>query len=299
MAQQGDLQEVGDRIEQLLGELSGDDRRMRDRAEQLVRLVVDLYGAGLERVLEIVWDTGPDGERALERLAEDELVASLLLVHGLHPVPLDVRLERAIEGVRPYLASHGGGVELLGVTDAGAVRLRMLGSCEGCPSSSLTLQLAVEGAISKAAPELAGIEVEGASTAPPQSLIPAASLSRRPAGPPEPDVPQRGQAEWTRVPDIADLPASGLRRVRVGDLDVLLCRVATNLYAYRDRCAACGSDLADGVLDGVLLGCPGCGSRFDVAHAGRGDRDSLHLDPLPLLERDGAIEVAVPAVVQA
>ena len=62
--------------------------------------------------------------------------------------------------MRPYLGSHGGDVELLEVTDDGVVRLRLLGSCDGCPSSSVTLKLAVEDAIEAAAPEVTGIEVE-------------------------------------------------------------------------------------------------------------------------------------------
>ena len=71
-------------------------------------------------------------------------MASLLLVHGLHPYDVETRVARALDGVRPYLGSHGGDVELLGVTDDGVVRLRLLGSCDGCPSSSVTLKLAVE-----------------------------------------------------------------------------------------------------------------------------------------------------------
>ena len=87
-------------------------------------------------------------------------MASLLLVHGLHPYDVETRVEQALDGVRPYLGSHGGDVELLGVTDDGVVRLRLLGSCDGCPSSSVTLKLAVEEAIEAAAPEVDGIEVE-------------------------------------------------------------------------------------------------------------------------------------------
>ena len=73
-------------------------------------------------------------------------------MHGLHPDDVETRVARALDGVRPYLGSHGGDVELVGLTDDGVVRLRMLGSCDGCPSSSVTLTLAVETAIRDAAP---------------------------------------------------------------------------------------------------------------------------------------------------
>jgi Fe-S cluster biogenesis protein NfuA/nitrite reductase/ring-hydroxylating ferredoxin subunit len=283
VANSEDLRQVGDRVEQLLDELSAEPG-VRDRAEELVRLLADLYGAGLERVLDIV----AERDRAmLERLAADDLIASLLLVHGLHPLPLQDRVERAIEDVRPYLGSHGGDVELLGVTETGVLRLRMLGSCDGCASSAVTLQLAVEGAVEAAAPEITGIEVVGGSTAAPRpNLIPAESLSRRPSAP-------AGKPEWLAVPS---LETPGLRVVRVGGVDVLLGRVDDSLYAYRDACGACGSSLDAGALEIAVLACADCGARFDLRQAGRGiDRDE-HLDPFPLLERDGRVEVAVPAV---
>jgi Fe-S cluster biogenesis protein NfuA len=92
-----------------------------------------------------------------------------MLLHGLHPEGLARRVERALEGVRPLLGSHGGDVELLDVDEAvGAVHLRLLGSCDGCPSSASTLQGAVEAAVIAAAPEVVLIEVlEPSATAPP------------------------------------------------------------------------------------------------------------------------------------
>src|SRR4051812_47582441 len=67
---------------------------------------------------------------------------------------------QALDKVRPYLASHGGNVEGLGLEDGGG-RLRLRGSCQSCPSSSMTLKPAIEGAIMEAAPDVASIEAEG------------------------------------------------------------------------------------------------------------------------------------------
>jgi Fe-S cluster biogenesis protein NfuA len=153
------LRAAGDQIEQLLDELQATaDPRTYERATELLRLVSELYGAGLARVVELTQDR--DGG-FVDALVADELIASLLIVHGLHPEMLAARIEGALTKVRPLLGSHGGDVELLGIdADAGAVRLRLLGSCDGCPSSSITLQMAVEGAITAAAPEIVRIEVE-------------------------------------------------------------------------------------------------------------------------------------------
>jgi Fe-S cluster biogenesis protein NfuA len=104
------------------------------------------------------------GPSAVSEFAADGLVASLLLLHGLHPVDFGTRVRSALDSVRPLLRSHGGGVELLGVAD-GVVRLRLEGSCHGCPSSAQTLRDAIETALYEAAPDLAGLEVEGAAPA--------------------------------------------------------------------------------------------------------------------------------------
>ena len=160
------LRAVGERIDVLLDASGAGGVVARERAEELVRLVADLYGAGLERILEVMYDAGRLDDEVLAALAADDLVASLLLVHGLHPYDVTTRVEQALEGVRPYLGSHGGDVELLDVSEDGVVRLRLLGSCDGCPSSSVTLKLAVEGAIEAAAPEITSIEVEDAPAEP-------------------------------------------------------------------------------------------------------------------------------------
>jgi len=154
------LRAIGDEIERLLDELeaSADPASFR-RAQDVLRLVSELYGAALARVVALAADADP---RMLDALAGDDLVASLLVVHGLHPDSLADRIQAALSCVRPLLATHGGDVEVLEVDPAAAsVRIKLLGSCDGCPSSAVTLQLAVERAITEAAPEIASIVVDG------------------------------------------------------------------------------------------------------------------------------------------
>jgi len=163
MAAPQDLRAVGDRIEQLLGELrAAAEPRIYDRAEEVVRLVTQLYGAGLERLVELVGAKDPG---LLQVLVDDDLLASLLILHGLHPDDLETRVRQALESVRPLLGAHEGDVELLDIdAPAGAIRLRLLGSCDGCPSSSVTLRMAVERAVTEAAPEIVRIDVDEPST---------------------------------------------------------------------------------------------------------------------------------------
>jgi Fe-S cluster biogenesis protein NfuA/nitrite reductase/ring-hydroxylating ferredoxin subunit len=307
-----DLRAVGSRIEQLLEDLGGVDRSVQAQAEELVRLLVELYGAGLARVVELAREQQPGGPELLGRLAADPLVESLLVLHDLHPEPVEARVRKALDQVRPYLGSHAGGVELLGVDAEGVVRLRLEGSCHGCPSSTVTVKLAIERAVEEAAPEVTRIDVEGLTAAPPAPrLIPAESLFRdRPGTGPgtaagatgvagHPDGQARAGG-WVALDGFATLPPGQLREVDVDGVAVLTCNVRGSLYAYRNACPSCGSALGAARLDGERLTCPSCRQPYDVRLAGRGlDHPDLHLDPLPLLPEGGGWKVAVAAGAQA
>jgi Fe-S cluster biogenesis protein NfuA len=136
------------------------DPAARARVQEIVGLLLDVHADGLTRLLErLVRDSGTS---ALLEAARDEAVAGVLLLHGLHPLDLETRVRSALESVKPALASHGGNVELVGLDDRGVVRLRLEGSCHGCPSSAATLRSTIERAIHEAAPDVAALVVEGA-----------------------------------------------------------------------------------------------------------------------------------------
>ncbi|MEU7907705.1 NifU family protein [Actinoplanes sp. NPDC049118] len=177
---EADWRAAGDRVETLIAASAAGGAVARERAEELVRLVADLYGAGLERLLDIAHEHGALTDDVLAALAGDDLVASLLLVHGLHPYSAETRIEQALADVRPSLGSHGGDVELLEVSADGVVRLRMPGSRDGCQSSAANLRLTVQDAIEAAAPEVTAIEVEEPAATPrPGSVIPVSALFSR------------------------------------------------------------------------------------------------------------------------
>ena len=154
-------QELVERVQELLGSLDEiADPVAQARVQELVGAVLELYGAGLERILGVLADAGEPALPNRDALLEDGIVASLLLIHGLYPVSLAERVVQALDSVRPFLASHGGNVELISVEE-GVVRLRLEGSCNGCPSSAATLEHALREAIEAAAPDVLGLEVEG------------------------------------------------------------------------------------------------------------------------------------------
>jgi Fe-S cluster biogenesis protein NfuA len=238
-------------------------------AEELLDEMLDLHGEGLARIL-----AAEPG--LLDRLGGDPVVANMLLVHGLHPVPLEERVGGALDRVRPYLASHGGGVELVSL-DAGVVRLRLQGSCNGCSASASTLELAIERALEEDAPDLFGIEVEGVA-----AQQPRVTAKRLPL--------VGGTPAW------AELDSSPAPGDLVASPGLVVANVAGTLLAYRDACAGCGASLAGGSLDDGVLACPACSRRYALPLAGRSvGPEDLQLQPVPLLEEAGAVRVAVGA----
>lgn len=262
------------------------------RVDELLRLVVDLYGTGLSRIVELLQADGTV-EELRERLLADEVVASLLLLHGLYPRDIATRVLGALEKVRPYLGSHGGDVELLGIDEAaGVVQLRLGGSCDGCPSSMLTVKLAVEAAIKEAAPEISQVEVEGLAESnegsrPVESLLAKAhangnrAASRLPA--------------WKSFDDEAPKNPGELLLAEVAGEPIMLCRVGKQLYAYRGKCPACATTIETGALRGEVLSCASCGMSYNVHFAGRSiGGNGLHLEPIPLLENENGVRIALP-----
>src|SRR4051794_10044388 len=137
--------------------------------EELAAALMDVYGEGLERIMAAV----DDETRA--RLAEDGVIGSLLLMHGLHPVGLETRVREALESVRPYMESHGGAVELAGIDD-GVATIRLEGHCRGCAASSSTLELGIRSALADHAPDLEGLVVQGVLDEPTHGPPPGAIL---------------------------------------------------------------------------------------------------------------------------
>ncbi len=152
------------RIEALVEQIERSaDARVRDTCREIVGTLLELHGTGLKRVFELLANSSGGGRDVIHACLEDDLLRSLLLLHDLHPDDLQRRVTQALEMVRPYLHSHGGDVELLEISPAG-VRLRMKGSCHGCPSSAATLRDSIERAICELAPDVGTIEVEGLSS---------------------------------------------------------------------------------------------------------------------------------------
>jgi len=158
--------QTGRRIQDILDQIQAlPNPAARALLQECLQSLLSLYGDGLRRTLQIVKGAGPDGAKILDRILRDDILRGLLLVHDLHPLSLEERLHEALNAVRPYMQSHGGSVEVISL-EGDIARLRLQGTCKTCPSSTVTLELAVRRAVEQACPDLVGFEVEGETHVP-------------------------------------------------------------------------------------------------------------------------------------
>lgn len=283
------------RVEELTAQIEMlPDPVARRVSEDLVSAVMEMYGHGLTRIVEILDEAGEEAGPISERLAGDGVVGSLMLIHDLYPVPIEDRVNEALDDVRPYMESHGGNVELISLAD-GVARIRLEGSCDGCPASSSTLELAIKTALDEAAPDLLGIEVEGLEkdllnpvTGTP---LPMANGNGDAAVPPPP-----GSSGWHPLNGGVDgLGEDALARIDVDGTPIVVARVEGSLLAYLDSCPGCEGSIAAAELEEGMLTCPGCGRQYFLPRAGRSlDDDKIHLGPVPLLaSEDQGVRVAL------
>lgn len=152
-------EETVQRIQNLVGKLESiPDDESRNTARSLVEAILELHGAGLERMLDIVFDTGESGKTAIRRFAGDGLVSSLLVLHGLHPDDIETRVQQV-------LAKLHGNAELLGVFE-GSVRIRLVNGGHGLANS-------LEAAVRDAVPDAVEVIVE---EVPSSGFVPLSSL---------------------------------------------------------------------------------------------------------------------------
>jgi hypothetical protein len=157
------------RLDAVLGQLEQTPGRTAELALEAVELLTEVYGEALARVT----DLAADSSRALDRLTGDELLRHLLLLHRIHPDPLERRVARAVDDLRPQLRAQGADITLVGVRDEVARISLSARSCGGAAVREL-----VREQVLTFAPELSEVDVVAPELAP--ALIPVASLWQRP-----------------------------------------------------------------------------------------------------------------------
>lgn len=172
MSEEKDFQQRVRRIGALVEEIESiADPVARSSTRQLVQLVMEFHGTGLDRALEILAKGGEAGMEFIDQLGRDPMVSSLLVLYGLHPESLETRVAKAVERLEPKLRRDGALIELLGIEEDGAVRIRVTPGAHACGSTTKALQSTVEEAIYEAAPDIASLTVEGLDGQPANGFV--------------------------------------------------------------------------------------------------------------------------------
>jgi nitrite reductase/ring-hydroxylating ferredoxin subunit/Fe-S cluster biogenesis protein NfuA len=248
---------VGD-VEHLEEIFASWDQTQRGAVDAYRRSIEALYGEAIRRLIRSL-KGDPAVLAAMKSAVADEVVYAVLRRQGIIKPSLNERVEVALAGVRPMLATHGGDVELVSV-EPPTVSVRFLGACDGCPASALTFHEGVEKAVRDACPEITTITqtrgmVEAPRQGPPDSPGGAALVS--------PFDLNRG-GTWRRAGEIAQVPEGGVRAFEVEGQSVLLARIGTAVTCFDNACAHLGMPLDDGHVERGILTCPHHGFAYDL-----------------------------------
>lgn len=254
------------------------DEEVRNQVRELLALVDTLHRTGLGRIVENL------SQERYEALLEDPAVNVLLTLYDLAPLDPLEQVEMALDGVRPYLSSHGGAVEVLKVEE-GIVHLRLSGSCNGCAASGQTLQRVIETALREGFPEFQGMQVHEPAQPSGKRFLPVLSSSQ---------AATLSRPVFTPVGSVELVPSDTLKGVEIEGARVLLCNVAGEIYAYQNACPGSILPLDVAQLQGTRLICPWHSCVFDARTGKRlDDQQAGRLAVIPVAIQAGQIQLAL------
>lgn len=267
--------------------------QVRESVFDLLQTVDALHRAGLGRLLGFLQEH--DEGALVSRAAEDPIVRALLTLYDFLPSDPLTQVDAALASIRPYIHSHGGDVEVLDVVE-GVVHLRLAGSCDGCPGSTVTLERGIETALREGFPGFVRISVH--ETAPPTArpmanFIPLTQIGRSSASVSQ---PVKLAPVFAEVAPLEDVPPGTMKEFAVEGVRVLLANVAGEVYAVGGVCPGSMAPLALGVFTPPVVVCPWHNEAFDVRTGKRVDGMAKPvLEVLPIAIKDGVISLAVHA----
>lgn len=172
-----DYDEMLSHMAELVEQVDASESELRDTVLELLDYLEAWHREGLTR---LVTSLSPE---ALDSAREDPVVTHLLDTYLAEDVEGDASdlIEEALEEIRPYVHSHGGEMELVDI-EGGVVTLSLMGACDGCPSSMVTLTQGVEQILRDRWPDFRALKVAGEDEPigqpEPQKLLQIQSLKR-------------------------------------------------------------------------------------------------------------------------
>ena len=243
-------------ITKLEGIVAGWEQGPALTVQALKSAIEDLNKEALRRMIRALKDDAAAGARLREALA-DPLVYAVLSFHGLVRAPLQERIEKAFNEVRPFMAEHGGNVELVAIKPPDTIELRLIGSCHGCPASSQTLTEGVEKAVRAHCPEIKHIvqvskgAPESAKSANGESVVHFIS-----------PFALHAASGWVDAASIDEVAEGGITERKINNRSVLLSRQGSRVSCFDNACAHLGMPLEMGEVEGGVITCSYHGFKY-------------------------------------
>lgn len=176
MASKEEFQEKMCRLGELISDLDAvEDDHSNEPSRELIRLLMEIHGTALQRMLEILDESGAPGQAMILKAGQDPLVRSILVLYSLHPESLETRVLKALEVSRSQLRKLNSDVELVSTGD-GAATVRILISGHACGSTGKTARSIVEESLNEYAPDLTALEILDAEDEPASGFVSIDSL---------------------------------------------------------------------------------------------------------------------------
>ena len=247
-----------ERFEQTFADWEGPPRQVLEA----FRAAVDaLHGEVLRRLITAL-GTEPAAMEAMTRAAKDPLIFAVLRHHGLLKPSLQERVEEALESIRPMLASHGGGVDLVAVRPPDTVDVRFHGNCDGCPASAITFMAGVKKAIEERCPEIGNVRqvkgLGGSGGRGPGEIGITSPFAKTGEG-------EWIEGEWIFAADYDQIPENDVLAKNLAGEPVFLSRAGGAVSCYRNACAHLGLALDGGMIRDGVITCPHHGFEYLLA----------------------------------
>lgn len=266
-----------ERLEQII---AGWDAQQQGVVSALRHALDELNKEAFRRLIRTI-KTEPVAIPVMRQAVADEIVYSVLRHHGLVKPALQERLEIALASVRPSLAGHGGDVELIAVEPPDSVTIRLLGACDGCPASALTLSQGIEKAIKQYCPEITHIKKAttmnaGATSTAGNFVSPFA---------------RNDDPGWQYTAELSDIPEDDILLREMDGHSLLLSRSGERVSCFENACAHLGLGLEQGeVRDGTII-CPHHGFQYSLTSGECYTAPAVQLLAYPVRVRGTRVDV--------
>ncbi len=251
-----DLASMVQDIQKLESIITGWEDSHQHTVQALRHAIDQLHREAFSRLIREI-KTDPAAKPGLRQAVSDEVVYAVLRHFQLIKPSLHERVEDALDSVRPSLQTHGGNVELVAVHPPDTVEIRLLGACDGCPSSNLTLTEGVEKAIKEYCPEVTAIrKVKGSPITNSENGVPLHFVS--------PFAKSEDQG-WEYVTDLEQIPEGSIAVKEINGQSLLMSREGHQVTCFENRCAHMGMPLDMGDIKDGILTCPYHGFQYSLS----------------------------------